>query len=201
MRTYLSLDLVDTQPAGGADARDGKLSRDVRIVDSGFGARVSVPVGAMPAVRRTVRWDAYGLAEEAELRDFIDRRKGRRVPFWLGPMGQDVELSKSIKFTDTGFSFYSIDYAAMWAMGQARRHWYIGDPAFYVDTFEAMSAPTDNGDGTEKVSAGIATTGFPNIVGWMLYGRLADDVVRFERLASRVVTCTFDFVELPLETP
>lgn len=156
-----------------------------------------------PRLTRRVRWVCEGFAAVKVMRDFIDGRKGRAVPFWIPSMEDDMTILTAVVFSQT-FNITAIGYAANMFPSLARRHIviyrHIGQSRYYRRIVSAV----DNGDGTETIGHDVLFGGTPSlpVQCWILrLCRLGEDRTRIEWVARNYAIAEFDAVEIPNEVP
>ncbi len=134
-------------------------------------------------------------ADAAAVTAWFHARRGRLKPFWMPTFEQDLAVvsglgTTSIIVEERGYT--------EWMTARARRQLAFCEPDGTVTALEVTGA-ADNGNGTETLSlSGTAPLG-TSLVSFLLYGRLASDVLRIEWYNSEQASCEIGLVELPEE--
>lgn len=204
--TYLDYDVLTINPnrTGGIEET---LRRRATLLDNRTGRKTSDEHSAAPAPARPVTWTALGRAEIAELRAFLDARKGRAVPFWLPSYQWDLTLAEDVLEDAATLTIRWMRYRQqMWGTTGARRHvalWTLG-----IGTMDCyrISDATDPGDSlTETLAiAPVAVRAYPatqTVVSFLKLCRLEDDLVEISHPAAHVAEATIRIRDLPLEAP
>jgi len=209
MTQYLGLDLLDIAPSWNTPPADAPQAR-VEVVESPFGARFYDFRDKAPRWNRKVLWHLFGQADAKVLREFLNARKGRTVPFWLPSWEADLTVSYNLGATVTGCRIHKIGYAdSVFPMGNMRRHVQIAsDYTSYVlpplaPYYYRKITGSSSFDADEDVLfwSGGVTAGRRPLISFLRLCRLADDVQRIEWTATGFAACALEAVELPEEAP
>ncbi len=204
---YLGLDLLDI----GLDVTDRPADRygaRIEVLGSPFGARFYDFRAPAPRWNRTIRWRTFSRDEALDLKNFLDARKGRLVPFWL-PSGE-ADLTPSYNWGAGGATqgrISKVGYAdSVYPLGNVRRHLRIlsrdsaWPGAFYRKVTSAVSFDADEDvigwDPLEPVPAGHRP-----FLSYLRLMRLESDVNRIEWTGTANALCDLPLVELPREYP
>lgn len=202
---YQGYDVLDQR----VHDRQGKLEEQSRrrfvLLDNVTGKRQAYIPTAAPAPLRTFLWTCASRAEVAQLRAFLDARKGRAVPFWLPSYQQDLVLAADAANAATSLTVQRIAYALqMFPSTGARRHLALYPHGGGTLTLRKVSDATD-GDPTESLALSSALPqAYPaatTIVSFLKLCRLEDDDVEIRWLGENVARASLRFRELPNEAP
>jgi hypothetical protein len=199
---YQGLDVLETL-RDRSDAAPDRHARAVDVTGSEFGAHTPRHRQIAPHVDREFVWKALSQAEVSVIREFIDSRKGRLVPFWLPSLDRNFQFS-TFPGAGTAWTIKAIGYTANMFPGTgARRHVFARHPVSGW-RYRKVTASVDNGDGTETltVDAGVANISSDFwLVGFLKLYRLAVDEVPLSWASRTFVTARLPLVELPFEAP
>lgn len=207
MTTYQGYDVLEINYN-----RIGRIEERVRrkfvLLDSVTGNRQSDEQGIAPSPVRPFSWLAFGRAEMAELRDFLDARKGRAVPFWLPSYQWDLSLYQDLDNLDTSAIISWVRYTSeMFSTSHGgRRHvalWDLGVGSF---EYYEITAASDPGDGvTEALTLSPAAVrdymASRTVISFLKLCRLDEDAVEIRYPSGDVAEATIQVRELPLEVP
>jgi hypothetical protein len=208
--TYRSLDLFLNKPETSQET-EHSFDRERRARDADNGLVSFDPI--MPAPSTVFEHNELLLSQQ-ELSDFLgflDRRKGRLVPFWVPTWDRDFE---PVLFNSTTFKFSECDYTSLVNAAEARRDVYVHlhAPSSALEnkdfTVLRLSAPVDNGDGTEQatIASAHANGGGSNLngagvsaislVAYLKQARLEADTVELSWDTDSIVDASLNFREL-----
>lgn len=192
--------------------RDGpitdRLSRDFVVLDATTGLRTATENSESPAGVRPFKWTAIGRDEIASMRDFLDARKGRAVPFWLPSFQWDLTLSEDATAAQSVLSLVWMRYTQqMFGTTAARRHlaiWTLGDGSS-MDCYR-VSAANDPATGlTETITIDpSAAADYPaatTVLSFLKLCRLEDDRVTISYPSVNVAEAEIMVREIPHEAP
>lgn len=201
--TYRNFEVLEVEPSR-ADGIEDKFERRVYLLDTGTGTRTADAAEAVGSPVRDIEWQTYTRAEARALREFMDRRGGRRVPFWVSAWEEDLALAVDAGASASSITVLAAGYTARhFAAGRARRHVAIRTPDGPVRYREVLSA-VDNGNGTETltldspVPEAMVTTS--TTVSFLRFVRLDEDSVSVEWTAG-FASSKVAIRDLPGETP
>jgi len=209
MVQYLGFDVLEL-PTDGGSGQEDQPERRFYLIDPGTGKRVADDPEAVSSGVLSYAWICTTLAELADLRAFLDARRGRAVPFWLPTFKHHFTLNTDHAGANTSLVVKFFGYASnMWPGTGARRHILFRSKAGTVFYRKALSA-VNNGDGTESVvldaALGQTVTVADWIVGFLRLSRLEEDLTRIEHArggasVDRYARATLRVRELPKEAP
>lgn len=185
---------------------EDEFCRREALLDTETGERVFDQLSPAPALVRAFLWTAFGREEIAAMLGFIDRHKGRALPFWVPSWQQDLRLASDIVVDQILCELRRIRYAgAMFGATGARRHLAVysaQEPA----TYHKIVAATDPGSGpTETITVNPgAPRLWPStstIVSFLRLCRCEDDEVEITWPSHDVAEAVLRIRELPNEAP
>ena len=204
--TYLGFDVLELNYN-----RIGRIEERVRrkfvLLDSKTGVRQPDEQSAEPAPTRPFSWLARGRAEIAAMRDFLDDRKGKAVPFWLPSLQWDLSLAEDVTASSPTLQISWMRYASqMFGTTGARRHlalWDLGIPSF---EYYEVTAASDPGDGlTETLTISPVTArnyqADRTVISFLKLCRLEQDTAEIRYPSGNVAQATIEVRELPKEAP
>jgi hypothetical protein len=191
--------------------RVGRIEERVRrkfvLLDSKTGVRQSDEQSAAPAPTRPFSWLALGRGEIEVMRQFLDDRKGRAVPFWLPSFQWDLSLASDVAVSSPTAQISWTRYTSqMFGTTGARRHlalWDLGIPSFEYYEVIAASDPGDGLTETLTLSPGAARDyqADRTVISFLKLCRLERDAVEIRYPSGNVAHATIDVRELPMEAP
>ena len=204
--TYLGYDVLEFNynRVGGIEER---LHRKFVLLDPKTGKRVTDEQSPAPAGMRPVTRTAHGRAEITAMREFLDARAGRAVPFWLPSFQWDLSLTEDILEGQAIATVRWVRYTQqMWGTTGARRHvalWTLGNGAMDYYSIGDADDPADYE--TESLTldpaAVRAYSKDTTVVSFLKLCRLEDDRVEISYPTGRAAETTIRVRELPLEAP
>lgn len=207
MTAYLGFDVLDQViPSRPRDAIDDTLVRKSSVLDPGTGQRSGDELAAVGNPSKPFAWPCFSRAKVAELRAFLDARRGRVVPCWVPSWQQDLTLAADAANGATSLTLRWAGYARhLYPLGGARRHlalWSPGQPLM----LRKVNSATDPGDlVTESVGLASATDracpAAGTLVMFLRLVRLDEDLARIRWLSRDVAEAELVFRDLPQEAP
>ena len=204
MDQYKGLDVLRADP-DNSDGLDDEARQGFDVIDPGTGVRHEVVAELAPSASRGIAILCDGRAAVADMRAFIDRRKGRAVPFWLPTNAADLVPNGTTQYVGNSVYIYRRGYHDALALGYGRAHLLF---KFYAGTeyYTGAVASTDLGqaDGRELVTLVSALndiTQSTTRISFMRYCRLGEDEPTIEWLAPRAAVVRFTAVEVAAEAP
>lgn len=204
--TYLGYDVLELNynRVGGIEER---LSRKFVLLDPKTGKRVADEQSPSPAAARPFTWTAFGRAEIAAMRQFLEARKGRAVPFWLPSFQWDLSLTEDLPETSAIATVQYVRYVQqMWGTTGARRHialWTIGEGG--MDYYRISNASDPANYVTESLTLDpVAVRDYlleTTVISFLKLCRMDSDRVTIEYPSGRVAEATMPVRELPMEAP
>ena len=120
--TYQSFDVLQLNYDRVGSIRED-VQRDFDVLDGDTGVRAVIDRWTVPAPSRPFTWTAFGLAEIAAMRAFLEDRKGMAVPFWLPTFQSDLTLDEPVVALDTSIVIRYAGYQEyLFGTTGARRH-------------------------------------------------------------------------------
>jgi hypothetical protein len=191
--------------------RIGRIEERVRrkfvLLDSKTGVRQSDEQSAAPTPTRPFSWLALGRGEIAAMREFLESRKGRAVPFWLPSFQWDLSLASDVAvFSPTAQISWARYTSQMFGTTGARRHlafWDLGIPSF--ECYEVIAASDSGGDLTETLTLSpVAARDYKadrTVMSFLKLCRFEQDAVEIRYPSGNVAEATIEIRELPMEAP
>ena len=204
--TYLGYDVIEVN-FNRLGAIEERSRRKFVLLDPGTGKRLSDAHAPAPAGARPFIWTARTRAESAAMRDFIDARKGRAIPFWLPSYQWDLRLAEDAVTDQAILSIEWVRYTEqMWGTTGARRHLAIFELGQEDMDYYQISAASDPGDDvTESITIDpTAVRDYPKastVISFLKLCRLATDEIEISYPDGKHATAAFPVIELPLEAP
>ena len=205
MAQWQGFDILETEPNRLGPLEDN-VERDFVLLDSRTGKRWADELTAAPAMMRPFVWTAFSRAQAQEMREFLDARKGRAIPFWLPSWQQDLGLRTDAIQAQTILELEWVRYTQlMFPDSAARRHlrvFGLGEaPSYhYIDDAE------DPGDWIEESIT--ITPGAPRdlpaattTLSFLRLCRLEDDEVEVAWESRAVAHAILRVREIPNEAP
>jgi hypothetical protein len=202
MPLYRGFDVLELEPDRGTGT-PVETHRKVFVLDSVTGIRSAEAADPSAAEVRGFAWLTFTRTEAKALRDFIDARAGRAVPFWVPAWEEDFTLTADHAPTDT-LTVLQMGYTEqMFPAGNVRRHLAIRtlDGTLY---YRKVTASVNNGNGTETLTLEEAVPVSMPMSGTLIavlhFARLEDDEVEIE-WAGQFAEARMRTRDLPTETP
>lgn len=200
MTAYLGLDVLEVSPNMN-EIPERSFRRSLAVLDPGLGARGIAARDAAPKVARTFPWTCKDRAEIADLKAFLDARKGQAIPFWLPSRRRDLLLSQPVGATDTGILIQAMGYTRLLFPAKARRHL-----AFLVGSTWVLRAVAAASEGATTETLTLSSTpgvALPlgTLISQLLLCRLAADEVEIVYITDSVAEARIPYVEIPQEAP
>ena len=200
--TYQGFKVLTLGP-NARSASDDRDDRRLSSLDSVTGALTTDAWDVAPAALRMFLWSALSRAAAAELRGFLDERKGRAIPFWYPSWSRDFTLVSPAASSATSLVVVSSGYTDhVFPLGDYRRHVQLlalGGTAQY----RKVTAAVNNGNGTETLTVAALSEALTvnALCSQMRLCRLDSDEAELQWSSSEFVEATLGFRELPSEVP
>ena len=202
--SYLGYDVLELN-YNRVGSFEERLRRKFVLLNSKTGHRVTDEQSPAPAPTRPFTWTAIGRDEIAVMRDFIEARQGRAIPFWLPSFQWDLALAEDIPQNQSSVTTWWVRYKQqMWGTTAARRHlaiWSLGDGT--MDYSQIISATDPANYLTETLTLDPVTVReYPRaktVLSFLKLCRLEDDRVEISYPSPQVAEATIRVRELPLE--
>lgn len=200
---YGGIDVLELQPDRGQPTSD-QIARKVYLHGGVTGARFADSPVSAPSFGRSFTWFCTTRAAVAELRGFIDGRRGRRLPFWAASWQDDLTLAADATAGVTTLSVADTGYLEVFAAGTSRRRLALraADGSW---SYRKVTDADDAGGGllTLTLDSGIASD-LPAgraLISFLRLCRLDVDEVRIGWASIRLARAEFQIRELPREVP
>ncbi len=195
MNTYRNIELFSLV-SDASNPIGEKRTATLSVVASSVGASRVYDQRKVPARTSTLNIVATDPASIADLRAFILRRQGRVVPFWLPSYSTDLVALNDAAAGASVINVQNTNYAAMFSMGSARSHLWIGGQAVQAGSATAASGAT--GITLQSNLQNALNAGDP--ISYLLLFRLDTDDVSITYEGTGVASVSLSIVELPNET-
>jgi len=200
---YRGLDVLEVAP-NFANAIKRTSSRSLIVLDAKTGDVTVETKSASPIAATSIEWFLADRASIANFRDFLDRRKGRLVPFFAPSWDADLVLARDVLATDSTIRVQANGYSALLFPSVSRR-----DLAFLAVTgsrvYARVSNAVNNGDGTETLTLsapiGTAFTASATQVSILELVRLGSDDLDLSWSSSTFSESSLPIVGVPREVP
>lgn len=209
MNQYAGYDVLEL-PTEGSSGQEDQPERRFYLTDAGTGKRVADDPEAASSGILSYTWVCTSLSEIAELKAFLDARRGRAIPFWLPSFRHQLTLNGDHNPGHTFIDVKAYGYAVhMWPDTGARRHLFFRSRTAVVFYRKATSA-VNNQNGTESIylnaPLGQDVTVADWMVGFLRLCRLEDDLTRIEHQkggagTERYARADLRLREIPKEAP
>lgn len=201
MASHRGFDVLELEPDRGGGTPE-EFDRKVFVLDSITGIRTAQAADPSAASVRGFSWLTFDRTEAKALRDFIDARAGRAVPFWVPAWEEDLTLTADHASTDTIVVLSAGYTTQMFPPGNMRRHLAIRVAgAFY---YRKVLSAVDNLNGTETLvlesTVPVAMPMNATLIAILHFVRLEDDMVEIE-WAGQFAEAHLRTRDLPTETP
>jgi hypothetical protein len=179
--------------------------RKFSLLDSKTGLRHSDEHSPAPATGRPFTWTAFGDAEIAAMRTFLEARRGRAIPFWLPTYQWDLSLAEDVVATQAIITIHYVRYVQQfWGTTGARRHIGIWTLTEGMMDFYGIADADDPGDYlTETLTLDTpAVRDYPaqqRILSFLKFCRLDNDLVEISYPRPGIAQATIQVRELPNE--
>jgi hypothetical protein len=192
------LDVLTAEP--NADGQRWASSRIVDRLDNGFGKVAVVDRGGVSFQSTDFNWFVNGRTEAKAYRDFIDRRAGRLVPFWVPTWREDLTLTQQAASGSQAILVQNCGYTTRMYPDVSRRYLAIRTPTNGW-IYRKVTSSADTGatetitlDATHGVTLPAGT-----IVSFLTLCRLADDAAEIDWETPIFGQATTRHMELPKE--
>jgi len=201
--TFKGVEVLEVEPSRD-DGIEDRFERKIFILDTGTGTRSADAVDPAPSALRTVSWVTFSRSEARALREFMDRRRGRQIPFWAPAWEEDLALAADAAPGSSSITILAAGYTArLFPAGKWRRYIAIRTPDGPARYREIISS-VDNGNGTETLilddAVPEAMLAASTLIAFLRYSRLEDDLVRLEWTGG-FASAKIAIRNLPGETP
>lgn len=199
-QTY-GYDVLEVEP--NWEAPKQKARRILSILDNKMAPAFQADRGGVSFQSQSFRWFLEGRDQIQQFRDFVDRRAGRLVPFWVPTWREDMTLSQSSGPASTGIVIRSAGYTSRMFPDRARRYLAIRHPSSggwiyrkVISSSEGIGIETLGLDEAVGVTLPVGTA-----VSFLVLSRLSADTTEIDWTSEGFAEATSTFVELPKEVP
>jgi len=200
---YLGIDVLEVSPNWTQDSKR-TIARSLIVLDSKTGDVTVETKGSSPISAAPIQCFLADRAEVDKFRAFLDRRKGRLVPFFAPSWNQDLILASDVLATDSTIRVDVMNYTRFLFPSPSRR-----DIAFLAVTGERVYTrilnSVQNSDGTETLTLaapiGTAFRKDRTQISFLELVRLATDDVDLSWSSSTFAMASLPTVEVPREVP
>lgn len=186
---------IPTRP----EAIPERLGRRVTTFDPGLGERTSYIEDAAGTRVRSFTYILNGRTAVKAMRDFLDARYGRAVPFRMPSWQRDMTLAADAAAIDTEILIETIGYADH-LFSPATSRLYLLSPNGQTALQLVVTDAVDNEDGTETLTLSGAI-GTAVTTAWRVmqlrYCRLDADEVEFRWRGTEIATVELPIREIP----
>jgi len=202
MPTFKGFDVLEQMPDPTGGIAENSF-RDFEVFDPGLGSFEAQTRGRYPVQGRTLLWKCMKRSDVTALRQFIDARKGRLVPFWLPSFARDMMLVTSTSVGAQTFNIFWCGYSTLlFPAGNMRRHLRIDGSAgaFY----RTVTTAAENDPFSENITVDTVmdvSIDQNTLVSFMRLCRLDADDAHISWQGSNYAEVRLPFVELPFEVP
>lgn len=196
---YLTFDVLTGFAPDRSSGLSGTQSSRLSVAASKFGARHVYDRRGVPTTSRSYSLYAEGAQAIYTLRQFLDARKGRVVPFWFSSQRADLVIHHNAAAGANTLVIKATRYTALQFPYKARRHLDLGQGQFVQ-----VIAAQDNGDGTETLRLSSNLTqpvSAGQSVSFLTFCRLGSDDYTLAYPHINLAEASIEVVELPNETP
>lgn len=205
--TYQGFELL-TKKHSRNEPTDDPIEREFDLLDGKLGATASYTPSVGPDRVQAFHWICRSRADVTALKSFMDRRRGRAIPFWVPSFQRDFILGADFVAADDTVYFsgaggdIALDrfyFESMFAASGARRHLQFRTPAGVTVERKVIATPdytTVQLDAALGIDVGPAT-----LVSFLRLCRLDDDEVDILWHGNKAAEATLHFRELPDEAP
>lgn len=204
MIQYKGVDVLDIRPDGGPGRQESQV-RLVDILDPVTAPAVNEARSPVAAWSGTVTISCETRAQTRAVRDFLDRRLGRLVPFWLPSMVADLTLASDVLNAASSLTIKAVGYSdTLFPPSLARRYLALYGADFLPDCYKVTAASPGSGTETLSITPGAARaySAPATVLSFLRYCRLDEDFAEF-RWENPLGPCEIAFkaVEIPNEVP
>jgi hypothetical protein len=199
------LDGVDVLTETQHNARDAiseTFARHGALFNNPTGARVYDDHGAQAFPERNFLWTAADRAACVRLREFLDARQGRRVPFWTPTFSWDLELAEDAPPSSSTLVVRTTTYGQLFWPVPARRRLAIFAPGQPMVTRRVTIVVAGAATDTLHLDSGLGDTTLfaaSTRVCFLVLCRLAEDQTEITWSHTDHCDAQIRFVEIPNE--
>lgn len=183
------------------DGPKTSVKRLLQRFDSGSGPVIVRDRGGVSFQGQPFRWFLSTRAEIQAFRDFMDRRVGSLVPFWVATWREDLTLAQAATNVSTGIVVKWAGYTSRMFPDRARRYLAIRTAGGWIYRKVTSSSETATTETlTLDAATGVALAA-GTMVSFLTLARMKDDDAEIEWSNVGLAQATTEFVELPKEVP
>lgn len=158
-----------------------------------------------PVRTRPFHWSLFSRGEIDGFLPWVERRRGRRNPFWAPTWQGDLRLLANMTSSNM-LRVQNVGYVSRMFPHPARRHLALIRPNGTLTVHSVVNATTVSGEEerltiSPGVSLGERIGAEGSLVSFLCFCRLAADSVRLHWHGPEVAEARLDIVELPREVP
>jgi len=208
MSTYQGYDVLELNYNRDGDIAEA-VTRKMQLLDNLTGEKQAAEHAPAPNPTRAFKWTAFGRAEIAAMRTFLEARVGRAVPFWFPSLQWDLKLASDLANTDTIAEIVWVRYTQqMFGTTGGRRHlafFALGDQTPSMDYYMVTDAndPADEVTESLTISPGAARD-YPaasTVISFLKLCRLENDQVEIVYPVVGIAEALIEVREIPMEAP
>lgn len=204
MTTYLGYTVLDAVKHNAATTPAEGLDWNFVLDDDAVGKTFVEDPGGSPVPRRNFSWFMQTRADVVTFKAFIDSCKGMLTPFWVPTYNADLALANDINPGDGAVVIQKCNYTDFY-FGQTARHHLAFIAPDGSKTLRKVTAAVDNGNGTETLTLdstiSISLPAASTMTSFLVFCRLASDVVEMLWHTNDMAEALLQLVELPREVP
>jgi len=193
---------VLTREPDWARGLDWDMTYEAGVIDGGTGVVFNYTTWKRPKREMNHSWVLKGLTDIRQFREFLFRRRGMAVSFWMPSWRNDFRsITRNYDLGGTQFEFYDDNYILMSAGKVERQHIQI-ELNNGVVLRAKISAYTESSPGVASITL---NAGFPvgfassdiRRASWLSRFRLDTDVVELEWVHARLAKVTLPLATAP----
>jgi hypothetical protein len=147
------------------------------------------------------RWFLNGRDKAAAFRDFVYRRAGSLVPFWVPTWREDLTVAQLANSGDSGIVVNACGYTSRMFPDRARRYIAIRNGQSWIFR-KVTSASSAGATETLTLDAQLgASISAGAVVSFLVLCRMSDDAASIDWQTTKFAEATTRFTELPKEVP
>lgn len=199
---YLGYEILNqTSPSFEGVQKDN--FRNISVMDSKTSKKILLDKSRVSYESRSFKWICFSKAEYKVLQEFILRRKGRLVPFWIPTYTNDLSLTSNIPSNATSFNIQPCLYSDHIFLLKNKKYICfinsLGD--IYPRKIETAINNNEYETLSFSVSLGIEINKNRDMVSFLTLARLTDDLTTVNWITRNICECIFNYTELSNEVP
>lgn len=176
--------------------------RNITKLDTGIGPITVLDRSGTSFQEIEFPWFLSGRSDIQQFRDFVDRRMGSLVPFWVPTWRADLVLDADAPSNSAAISVKACGYSSRMFPSTARRYLAIRTPTggwIYRKATSASEVASSESIGLDSQLGVTLPAG--TAVSFLVLCRLADDAAELDWKTAGIATAKTRFLELPREVP